>query len=245
MISLVRKYAKCLFLITLCGFLSTNIHAEMDRQFSVKAFGSFSNMIHTDDTSGHISLYSLQGVPHLHALGALEGLRGEVIIIDGKVFISRGFADDGHVEKVLDNDKATILATAKVKDWHLVSIPPNLDQVSFEKFVLEKALQLGFSMNSPFPFMVKGETKNLGWHVINGLIPLSQRVDSHAVKKKFKENSANGTLLGFYTGEQLEGVVSHIGKRFHVHYADANFAHAGHVDTYEIGNKATLWLPKA
>jgi alpha-acetolactate decarboxylase len=50
-------------------------------------------------------------------------------------------------------------------------------------------------------------------------------------------------LVGLYSGEALEGVVSHPGERFHVHFVDPSLGFSGHVDGYAVARGATLKLP--
>jgi alpha-acetolactate decarboxylase len=46
-----------------------------------------------------------------------------------------------------------------------------------------------------------------------------------------------------YSGTALEGVVSHPGERFHLHFADAAATVSGHVDRYSVAAGAVLKLP--
>jgi alpha-acetolactate decarboxylase len=48
----------------------------------------------------------------------------------------------------------------------------------------------------------------------------------------FRQPGASGQLIGVYSGAALEGVVSHPGKRFHLHFADPGATVSGHVDRY-------------
>jgi alpha-acetolactate decarboxylase len=69
----------------------------------------------------------------------------------------------------------------------------------------------------------------------------------HANKKSgmevFRNPVASGQLVGVYSGEKLEGIVSHPGERFHIHYIDDAKTVSGHVDQYNVRKGATLWLP--
>jgi alpha-acetolactate decarboxylase len=62
--------------------------------------------------------------------------------------------------------------------------------------------------------------------------------------KVFRNPQANGQLVGVYSGAKLEGIVSHPGEHFHVHYIDKDMNMSGHVDQYTVRAGATLWLPK-
>lgn len=61
--------------------------------------------------------------------------------------------------------------------------------------------------------------------------------------KVFRNPTATGQLVAVYSGQKLEGVVSHPGERFHVHYIDDAQTVSGHVDQYNVRHGATLWLP--
>jgi alpha-acetolactate decarboxylase len=59
----------------------------------------------------------------------------------------------------------------------------------------------------------------------------------------FDERDAPGVMVGFYSGDALEGVISHPGERFHVHYANRDVTRSGHVDGYSVRAGARLLLP--
>ena len=61
--------------------------------------------------------------------------------------------------------------------------------------------------------------------------------------KMFHAPGATGTLVGVYSGAGLEGVVSHAGERFHLHYVDSGATVSGHVDRYAVAAGAVLKLP--
>jgi alpha-acetolactate decarboxylase len=56
----------------------------------------------------------------------------------------------------------------------------------------------------------------------------------HARNRVFEERTAAGVMVGFYSGDVLEGVISHPGERFHLHYANRDFTRSGHVDGYTV-----------
>ena len=62
--------------------------------------------------------------------------------------------------------------------------------------------------------------------------------------KLFRQPVATGQLVGVYSGDKLEGVVSHPGEKFHVHYIDNDLKVSGHVDQYNIKANSVLLLPK-
>ncbi len=61
--------------------------------------------------------------------------------------------------------------------------------------------------------------------------------------KVFHAPGSTGQLVGVYGGVGLDGVVSHAGERFHLHYVDGGATVSGHVDRYAVGDGAVLKLP--
>jgi alpha-acetolactate decarboxylase len=62
--------------------------------------------------------------------------------------------------------------------------------------------------------------------------------------KVFHAPGASGQLVGVYSGPALEGVVSHPGERFHLHYIDAAARVSGHVDAHAVAAGSVLRLPR-
>lgn len=237
-------FLQLLFILLGLLYLS-NANGGEKNPFDVDTYGNCTQMINTGDTRGKVPIRALKNETSLYGVGALESLKGEITIINGRVLISRGAASNNGKTEPVKTDAATLLAMTVVKQWKPIPIPSNIDQTTFEAFLLKSSAEAGIPPNVPFPFMVKGELKNLKWHVVYGMRPSSQQGDPYnPEKKEFEQTNTIGTLVGFYTAKQFEGVISHPGKFFHIHFADAGFAHAGHVDQYEIGTHATLSLPK-
>ena len=59
----------------------------------------------------------------------------------------------------------------------------------------------------------------------------------------FRQPGARGQLIGVYSGAALEGVVSHPGERYHLHFADPGATVSGHVDRYSVAAGSVLKLP--
>ena len=109
-------------------------------------------------------------------------------------------------------------------------------------------------------FRVSGDYAHLIWHVVTGEKSTGGgghgahgsgapgghggHANQQSGMKVFRNPQASGQLVGVYSGANLEGVVSHPGERFHVHYIDKNMTVSGHVDQYSVRAGSTLWLPK-
>jgi alpha-acetolactate decarboxylase len=221
--------------------------------FDVRAFGNFEHMSRTGDTQGVVKLQEILALPGAYGLGALDGLRGEILLWDGKLLVSRGHSANGATGPAGPTDEAVFFVEARVEAWKEVVVPKDMTRAEFELFVLQTASPGELSADRAFPFAVKGNFDRVLWHVVTGAAAKSDQgahagkvhSQGHASNRVFDQANVTGLLLGIYSGVALEGVISHSGERFHVHYADASFSVSGHVDDYRVTRGAVLLLPRS
>jgi len=241
---MIRK----IFFTAFVLFFSLAVNVTGDTSFDITAYGNFKKMVHTGDASAKVALLSISRSGGIYGVGALADLRGEILVWDGKVFVTPGESDTGSTRPSTAEDQATLLVTARVKEWFEVHIPRDMTQREFERFVIDSANSTRININRSFPFIVRGEITDYTWHVITGAVKHhggdAQHRQGHANNRSFSGPKTAGKLVGFYSAEELEGVISHPGERFHVHYADDHFSKSGHLDSFGIGGGAVLLLPK-
>ena len=73
---------------------------------------------------------------------------------------------------------------------------------------------------------------------------IDQPQQGNANNRTFSGAKTVGVLVGFYSAEELEGVISHPGERFHIHYADKDIKISGHLDQFGIGKGLALLFAK-
>lgn len=226
----------------------------------VKHYGHFMHMMHTGETAGQVQLSKLDTASGVWGVGALADLKGEIIQVDGKLLVSLGSDAQGKVNPPKSNDSAVLWASAKVNQWVSAKVPSDMSQAQFEAFAKEQAMAQKLDLEQPFVFRVSGDYAHLIWHVVTGEKSAGGGHGAHghgaqgghggghanqqSGMKVFRNPQANGQLVGVYSGAKLEGIVSHPGERFHVHYIDKDMTVSGHVDQYTVRAGATLWLPK-
>ncbi len=241
----LNKAATC-SLIVACLMAGSALASALLYDFAV--FGSFKRMNHTGDTTGQVRLADLPQTAGTWGIGALAGLTGEILLHDGRLRVSRGDDHRGRVSDARPEDEAVLFASARVQLWTDVPLPKEMPQAEFEAFVVEQANKIGLDAEQPFPFLVDGAFPTITWHVVTGK-PSSPthsaggHANKHAGTKVFEQAGGSGRLVAFYSGSRSEGVVSHPGERFHVHYVDTAREASGHVDAYRVGSGATLKLP--
>jgi alpha-acetolactate decarboxylase len=229
--------------------LSTAAAAE---PLDVRAHGNFTRMTHTGDARSVVALAEISSQAGTYGVGALAGLRGEILLWDGRLLVTRGHSETGKVAPPAPGDEAALFVRGKVDAWEEVVVPADMTQAEFEAFVVATAAKRGLGAEQAFPFAARGAFPRVEWHVVTGAASAERKhgehgdthQQGHARNLAFDHAPANGVLLGFYSGAALEGVISHPGERFHLHYADAAFAVSGHVDAYRVAKGATLMLPR-
>lgn len=222
--------------------IACNLQAQ--QQVAVEHYGVLKEIMREQKIDANVDLSRFKETPNFYAIGALAGLAGEVLIIDGKVI--NGIATKGDLRIERDFDKsATLLVTSEVQEWVEISININVQNLeSIQTIIEEEAKRLGLKTNEAFPFMLKGKVKNIDWHVINASEATEQR---HEAFKKAgisrSTENVNGEILGFYS-EQHEGIFTHHGSFLHVHYVNSAETEMGHVDNLVINGEVKLLLPK-
>ena len=215
--------------------------------------GNFRHMMHTGDTGGTVALDTLT-VPSAWGVGATAGLRGEVVIRDGAVLVSRGDDPDARLTPPEAGEQAVILAFGAVEDWQSVAIPHDMAPDRLTHFIEMQAQSLGLDPQGGFPIRIEGSFPQLVWHVVTGDAPArgghgaghgGGHANSQSGMNLYDEAGVTGEIIGVYTGAALEGIASHPGERLHLHFVSGDGTRSGHIDEITISAGALLMLPAA
>ena len=218
-----------------------------DKQVEVHHFGALKNMMHKGDLSAKVTLDELKEMNHLFALGAVENLKGEVLILDGIPSVSYVKGNDSSKTMMLDDSfekNACLLVLASVEEWESINIPNTVvTYEEFEGYVAETAAEKGIDIEKPFPFMIEGLAKSFDWHIIDW--PENDTEHSH---EKHIYSGLYGTLenqtvemLGFYSNKH-HAIFTHHSTNMHVHVKSDKAT--GHADNFTLAENMILKLPK-
>jgi len=208
--------------------------------------GALRNMMHQGDISAKADLQDWQDREHLYALGALEALKGEILVWDGTPYMASAADGEVAIENTFDR-KATLLVYAEVTNWMQVDVPDTVDTyTALEKFIAQAAAEEGLDTEAPFPFLLKGQPATADWHVIDW--PEGDTEHSHT---KHRQSGPHGTLeqqpmdiLGFYS-QQHTGIFTHHTTNMHLHFRTHDGRLVGHLDDLvPEGGVLTLYLPE-
>jgi hypothetical protein len=130
-----RATAAAAAFLVLAGWLSNGFAQPTGFQH----YGNFKRMMHTGDTAAQVELAKLDQSAGTWGVGALAGLKGEAIQVDGEILVSFGTDPEGKVQPPSKTDAAVLWASGKVAQWKQIQVPSDLRQAEFEKFVYEQA----------------------------------------------------------------------------------------------------------
>ena len=224
--------------------LSCSPSVEKTTAFEVQHKGALMNFMHKGDISAKADLNDLQNQEHLYALGAVENLKGEIMIMNSEPYISSVQNEEMIVDHSFDH-KASLLVYASVGKWKTFEIPAEITSYQdMEKHIEQVASEVGINTDEPFPFLLKGVAASFDWHVIDW--PEGDTEHSH---EKHIHSGLNGTItdqeveiLGFYSNSH-HAIFTHHSTNMHLHVQTMDGTVYGHLDELVLGRGMTLSLP--
>jgi acetolactate decarboxylase len=211
---------------------------------NVRWYGELRGIMHRNDLNAHAQLTDFAQIPHLYALGAVEGLKGEVLVLDGQPLVSQVQGDSLVIREDFDLG-ATLLVTAQVDAWQEIQIPHNVRTYpQLESFIGEVAATSGLNADLPFPFLLTGTVASVDWHVINW-----PEGDTEHTHEKHIRSGLHDTwtqrkveMLGFYSSSH-HAIFTHHTTNMHIHVYTVDGTLSGHADNLELGEGMVLKLP--
>ncbi|MEZ4773561.1 MAG: acetolactate decarboxylase [Bacteroidia bacterium] len=211
------------------------------RHSDVKIAGAMKNVMWKGELAGVINLDTIENTTGLYGLGPLSFLSGEILINDGKSYVSRVVSDsEMSVEKTFQAS-APFFVYANVDEWAETDLPEHIITLKeLEAFVDEKTKD----HPRPFAFKMKGTVSNASIHIQN--LPPGTKVSSpqeaHQGQTNYKLENEPVEIVGFFSTDH-KGVFTHHDSFLHLHLITADESKMGHLDEAQFG-KMTLFLPK-
>lgn len=207
--------------------------------------GALKEIMHQGRLESRIDLDSLKR-EHLYALGAAEGLKGEILVWDGEAILAQAQDSLRSKQSTGDSARAALLVYSYVENWHCSALPDSIYLQSFlEDYLPVAAAAQGIDTSAPFPFLLRGAVSRASWHVVDW--PLGDTVHSH---EKHQRSGAWGIIegleldiLGFYS-QKHRSIFTHHSSAVHMHFRSQNGALAGHLDKLLPGPAMELCLPR-
>jgi hypothetical protein len=178
-----------------------------------------------------------------YALGALSDLRGEFAVINGGVWLSypTPTALPGVQHPSQSNEQAALLVVSDVRSWKDTKLSDDFVAATLEAELTRIAGVSGVDTSKPFPFMIRGTLRKVGWHVADGTrVKPGDPPDKDAQQGMVAEG--DGTIVGFYSMKD-QGVFTMMGQNTHMHVVFTDQSVVGHVRTVDVAAGAVLSVP--
>jgi acetolactate decarboxylase len=189
-----------------------------------------------------IQLDTIRQQEGLYGLGPLTYLRGELLIKDGKKYVSRVISDTSMLVEQAPNLAAPFFVYTHVKEWETVALPDSIRDIPSLEAFLDQQSQ---DRKRPFAFKLKGKVKEAKIHIQN--LPEGSTVSSpkeaHQGQTNYPLKNEAVEIIGFFSTEH-QGIFTHHDSFVHLHLITQDEKWMGHLD--EVSFKArnmTLFLP--
>jgi alpha-acetolactate decarboxylase len=194
-----------------------------------------------------VSLGAVSRGRALVGIGSLSGLRGEIAILDGAIWVSYPNGEGVRTERLEQRDElVAFLATPSVDVW----ISHELDHtVPYERIPaeVERAVaQTKLDRSRPFPIVIEGELSDLKFNVVDGSALTNDhpsREDMLRTAVKVDLPAARGSLVGYYFQHEQPALI-HAGQHVHLHVVLPEANQMGHLDAVTIQRGARSRLPQ-
>lgn len=204
--------------------------------------GAMKNVMHSGDVSGKIWLDSVNQQPHLYGLGPTEGLEKEILVVDGRPYVS-GVTADGTMSVTEQADtKAPFFVYSYVAAWQESALPDSITNIGQVEAYLDGLV--GESAK-PFAFKISAVVDSAVVHIVN-LQPgakVSSPADAHKDLKQFPLADQEVDIIGFFSREH-QAVFIHHDALTHMHLVTKDRQMMGHLDELALKpGSATVYMP--
>lgn len=215
--------------LVICIALNVGCNPEKEKtNEEVRLVGEMKNIMWKGQLQGNIYLDSIANKNLLNGLGPLDSLSGEILILDGKSYISRVLTDSTMEVKENFDARAPFFAYAPITAWTTEDLPDsvqNLQQLEHFLGVRSQASQ------NPFLFKVSGIIEDATIHVVN--LPSGTKVSSpeeaHLGRTFYSLKNEPVDLVGFYS-KNHKTIFTHHDTFIHIHLINSKRDKMGHLD---------------
>lgn len=237
----IKQLAIVLLTIGLLSCNSTLKEKNTETYSDIKIVGAMKNVMWKGELAGRIDLDTISNKNGLYGLGPVSYLRGELLINNGKSYVSKVTSDATMtVEKTFETS-APFLVYGNVTEWDDIELPSDLKTIKdLETFIDNKTTEF----KRPFTFKLIGQVSSAIIHIQN--LPEGTKVTSpaeaHQGQTNYTIENEDVEIIGFFSTKH-KGIFTHHDSFLHMHLITKDERKMGHLDELEIG-EMKLYLPK-
>ena len=206
----------------------------------IKIVGAMKNVMWKGELGSSINLDTISNKNGLYGLGPVHHLTGELLINNGKSYLSRVTSDSTMAVEKTYHTSAPFFVYGNVTEWHELKLPYDVKTIEdLEKFMDGKTTEF----KRPFAFKLIGQVSSAIIHIQN--LPVGTKVSSpdeaHRGQTNYNIEMEGAEIIGFFSTEH-KGIFTHHDSYLHMHLITEDESKMGHLDELEIG-EMKLYLP--
>lgn len=207
----------------------------------INIVGAMKNVMWKGELGNSIDLDTISDKNGLYGLGPVSFLTGELLINNGKSYVSKVTSDSTMTVEKTFKTSAPFFVYGNVTEWNEIELPSNVKTIQdLEKFIDDKTTEF----KRPFTFKLIGQISSAIIHIQN--LPEGKKVSSpdeaHQGQTNYNIDKEDAEVIGFFSTEH-KGVFTHHDSFLHMHLITKDESKMGHLDELEIG-EMKLYLPK-
>lgn len=204
----------------------------------VHIVGALRNVMQKGELQGRIQLDTIANRRGLYGLGPEAFLSGELLIYDGRSYVSRVQADSSIQIDQSYHVSAPFFVYTNVEKWKRIHLPSELRTIKDLEQHLE---EITSEYQEAFPFRLSGTASSAAFHIQN--LPEGTAVrspqEAHQGQVNYELIEKEVEILGFFS-KVHQGIFTHHDSHVHMHMITRDGTQMGHLDTLELGTMQLL-----
>lgn len=204
----------------------------------VKVVGALRSVMQKGELEGRILLDTIANPKGLYGLGPEAYLTGELLIYDGRSYVSRVQPDSSIKVERTYRVSAPFFVYTNVQEWHSSDLP---NEVQTIEDLAEHLDKMTSEKEEAFPFRLSGTARRAAFHIQN--LPEGTKVGSpeeaHQGQVDYELIGEEVEILGFFS-KTHQGIFTHHDSYLHMHVITKDERKMGHLDALEVGTMRLL-----
>ena len=239
---MLKKVILVIISIGIFGCNSNQQNNSVNQAFSdINVVGAMKNVMWKGELGSSIDLDTISDKNGLYGLGPVSYLTGELLVNNGKSYVSKVTSDSTMTVEKIFGTSAPFFVYGNVTEWNEIDLQSDVKTIqNLEKFIDDKTTDF----KRPFAFKLIGQVSSAIIHIQN--LPKGTKVSSpdeaHQGQTNYNIENEDAVIIGFFSTEH-KGVFTHHDSFLHMHLITKDESKMGHLDELEI-KKMKLYLPK-
>lgn len=201
---------------------------ETETYPDIKIFGAMKNVMWKGELGSSIDLDTILDKNGLYGLGPISYLTGELLINNGKNYVSKVTSETTMSVENTFKTSAPFFVYGNVTEWNEIDLPSDVKTIQdLEKIIDDKTTEF----KRPFAFKLIGQVSSTIIHIQN--LPEGTKVSSpdeaHQGQTSYNIVDEEVEIIGFFSTEH-KGVFTHHDSFLHMHLITKDENKMGHLD---------------